>query len=119
MRQQHRVGRAELLRTPFSVFEKNIRDQLGRMLGSAGFDPAQDVLGITVNRWAHGYAYGYNPLFDPDWTEGQEPWVVGRQRFGQIAIANSDAGASAYMDAAIDQANRAVQELTGNRSNGA
>lgn len=117
MRQQHRVGRAELLRTPFSVFEKNIRDQLGRMLGSAGFDPAQDVLGITVNRWAHGYAYGYNPLFDPDWTEGQEPWVVGRQRFGQIAIANSDAGASAYMDAAIDQANRAVQELTGNRSN--
>jgi spermidine dehydrogenase len=118
MRQQHRVGRAELLRTPFSVFEKNIRDQLGRMLGSAGFDPAQDVLGITVNRWAHGYAYGYNPLFDPDWTEGQEPWVVGRQRFGQIAIANSDAGASAYMDAAIDQANRAVQELTGNRSNG-
>lgn len=118
MRQQHRVGRAELLRTPFSVFEKNIRDQLGRMLGSAGFDPAQDILGITVNRWAHGYAYGYNPLFDPDWTEGQEPWVVGRQRFGQIAIANSDAGASAYMDAAIDQANRAVQELTGNRSNG-
>jgi spermidine dehydrogenase len=115
MRQQHRVGRAELLRTPFPVFERNIRDQLGRMLGSAGFDPSQDILGITVNRWAHGYAYGYNPLFDPDWAEGQEPWVVGRKPFGQIAIANSDAGASAYMDAAIDQAYRAVRELTGNQ----
>jgi spermidine dehydrogenase len=113
MRQQHRVGRAELLRTPFPVFEKNIRDQLGRMLGSAGFDPSQDILGITVNRWAHGYAYGYNPLFDPNWAEGQEPWVVGRKPFGRIAIANSDAGASAYMDAAIDQAHRAVQELIG------
>jgi spermidine dehydrogenase len=110
-RDQHRAGRAELLRTPLSTFERNIRDQLARMLGPAGFDPANDIEGITVNRWAHGYAYGYNPLFDPDWKEGEQPWVVGRKPFGRIAIANSDAGASAYTDAAIDQAYRAVQEL--------
>jgi spermidine dehydrogenase len=110
-REQHRAGRHELMRTPLSTFERNIREQLARMLGPAGFDPAQDIQGITVNRWAHGYAYGYNPLFDPDWKEGEQPWVVGRQRFGRIAIANSDAGASAYTDAAIDQAYRAVQEL--------
>jgi spermidine dehydrogenase len=109
-REQHRAGRAELLRTPFATFERNIRDQLGRML--PGFDPARDIEGITVNRWAHGYAYGYNPLFDPDWREGEQPWVVGRQPFGRIAIANSDAGASAYTDCAIDQAYRAVSELT-------
>ena len=109
-REQHRAGRAELLRTPFATFERNIRDQLGRML--PGFDPARDIEGITVNRWAHGYAYGYNPLFDPDWAEGEQPWVVGRQPFGRIAIANSDAGASAYTDCAIDQAYRAVSELT-------
>jgi len=115
-REQHRAGRAELLRTPFSTFERNIRDQLGRMLGSAGFDPARDIAGITVNRWAHGYAYGYNPLFDPDWAEEEKPWVVGRRRFGRIAIANSDAAASAYTDAAIDQAFRAVHELTLSRS---
>ena len=66
---------------------------------------------ITVSRWAHGYAYGYNPLFDPDWAEDEKPWVVGRKPFGRIAIANSDAGASAYTDAAIDQAHRAVKEL--------
>ena len=111
-REQHRAGRAELLRTPFSTFERNIRDQLGRMLGSAGFDPARDIEGITVNRWAHGYAYGYNPLFDPDWAEEEKPWVVGRKPFGRIAIANSDAAATAYTDAAIDQAFRAVNELT-------
>jgi spermidine dehydrogenase len=111
MRDQHRAGRAELLRTPFSTFERNIRDQLGRMLGPGGFDPARDIDGITVNRWAHGYAYGYNPLFDPDWAEEEKPWVVGRKPSGQIAIANSDAGASAYTDAAIDQAYRAVTEL--------
>jgi spermidine dehydrogenase len=110
-RDQNRAGRAELMRTEFATFERNIRDQLARMLGSAGFDPARDVEGITVNRWAHGYAYSPNPLYDPDWPEGEQPWVVGRKRFGRIAIANSDAGANAYTDTAIDQAYRAVQEL--------
>jgi spermidine dehydrogenase len=110
-RDQNRVGRAELLQTPFSKFERNIRDQLARMLGGAGFDPAKDVEGITVNRWAHGYAFTPNPLFDPDWKEEEKPWVVGRKRFGKIAIANSDAGANAYTDVAIDQAYRAVNEL--------
>ena len=112
-RDQSRAGRAELMETPFSTFERNIRDQLGRMLGSAGFDPAKDIEGITVNRWAHGYAYGPNSLFDPQWPKGQEPWVVGRQPFGRITIANSDAGASAYTDVAIDQAYRAVKEAIG------
>ena len=111
-RDQFRAGRAELMRTPFSTFERNIRDQLGRMLGSAGFDPPRDIQGITVNRWAHGYAYGYNPLFDPDWSEDEMPWVVGRKQFGRIDIANSDAAGIAYTDAAIDQAFRAVSELT-------
>jgi spermidine dehydrogenase len=110
-RDQFRAGRAELMRTPFSTFERNIRDQLARMLSSAGFDPARDVEGITVNRWAHGYAFSPNPLFDPDWPEDEKPWVIGRKRFGRIAIANSDAGASAYTDVAIDQAHRAVGEL--------
>lgn len=114
-RDQFRAGRAELMRTPFSTFERNVRDQLARMLGPAGFDPARDVAGITVNRWAHGYAYSPNSLFDPDWPEGEQPWVVGRKPFGRITIANSDAGASAYTDVAIDQAYRAVGELA-NRS---
>jgi spermidine dehydrogenase len=114
-RDQFRAGRSELMRTPFSIFERNVRDQLARMLGPAGFDPARDVEGITVNRWAHGYAYSPNSLFDPDWPEGEQPWVVGRKPFGRITIANSDAGASAYTDVAIDQAYRAVAELA-NRS---
>ena len=90
-------------------------NNLARMLGSAGFDPARDISGITVNRWAHGYAYTPFGLDLPDWKEGQQPWVIGRQPFGNITIANSDAGASAYTDVAIDQAYRAVNELFANR----
>jgi spermidine dehydrogenase len=116
VRDQNRAGRAELLQTPFSKFERSIRDQLGRMLGSAGFDPAADIAGITVNRWAHGYSYTPFGLDTPHWIEGEEPWVLGRKPFGRIAIANSDAGANAYTDVAIDQAYRAVGELLAQHS---
>jgi spermidine dehydrogenase len=109
--EQHKAGRAELLATPFATFERNIRDQLARTLGAGGFDPARDIEAITVNRWPHGYAPEYNPLFDPDVPASQRPNVIGRAPFGRIAIANSDSGGGAYTDSAIDQANRAVNEL--------
>jgi spermidine dehydrogenase len=90
---------------------RNISDQLVRILGTAGFEPARDIETITVNRWPHGYAYEYNPLWDPDWPEGQRPRDIARVRFGEITIANSDAAAAAYTDQAIDQGYRAVNEL--------
>ena len=112
-RDQHRAGRASLLAASFETFERNIREQLARMLGPGGFDPARDIAAITVNRWPHGYAYEYNSLFDRFWLEGgAQPCEVARRRFGRIAIANADAAAYAYTDAAIDQAWRAVDEIT-------
>jgi spermidine dehydrogenase len=110
-RDQHRAGWRDILSTSFATFEHEIRDQLSRILRPGGFDPDTDITAITVNRWPHGYAYEYNPLFDPDWPAGGAPHEIGRARFGRIAIANSDAGAAAYTDSAIDQAYRAVQEL--------
>jgi len=111
-REQHRIGRIQLYTTTFETYERNIREQLGRMLGGGGFDPARDILEITVNRWPHGYAYEYNSLFDQFWLEGREtPCQVARRPFGRIAIANADADAYAYTDCSIDQAYRAVGEL--------
>jgi len=111
-RAQHRAGRLELFNTSFKTFERNIRDQLTRTLSPGGFDPAKDIAAITVNRWPHGYAYEYNSLWDDFWLEGgPQPCVAARQPFGRIAIANSDAGAYAYTDGAIDQGHRAVEEL--------
>jgi spermidine dehydrogenase len=110
-REQHKVGRGDLLSTTFEIFERNIRDQLLRVLGSGDFDSARDIEAITVNRWPHGYAYEYNSLYDPDWPAGEQPCEIARKPFGRITIANSDAAAAAYTDQAIDQAYRAVQEL--------
>jgi spermidine dehydrogenase len=111
-REQHKLGRIQLYSTTFETFERNIREQLLRILGPGGFDPARDIMEITVNRWPHGYAYEYNSLFDEFWLEGGvTPCEVARKPFGRLAIANADAGAYAYTDCAIDQAYRAVQDL--------
>jgi spermidine dehydrogenase len=110
-REQQVAGRVELFTTTFERFEREIRGQLSRILSAGGFDEARDIQAITVNRWPHGYSYEYNSLFDPDWPEGQQPCVVGRRPFGRISIANSDAGAFAYTNEAIDQAYRAVKEV--------
>ena len=114
-REQHMLGRIQLYSTTFETYERNIREQLARVVGLGGFDPARDILEITVNRWPHGYAYEYNSLFDQFWLEGTEaPCQVARKPFGRFAIANADADAYAYTDCAIDQAYRAVGELKRN-----
>jgi spermidine dehydrogenase len=111
MREQYRAGRARLYAMSFADFEREIRDELGRMLGSAGFDFDRDVTAITVNRWPHGYAYTPTPLYD-DPAHQTRIAKQARQRLGRIAIANSDSGWDAYTHVAIDQAHRAVMELT-------
>ncbi len=117
--QQFKLGKYDLLMTTFETFERKIRDQLGRMLADGGFDPARDIEAITVNRWPHGYAYGYDPMEDeiawlPDeWPEEKRTWVIGRQRFGRISIANSDANANAMTEGALGAAHRAAQEVLG------
>ena len=119
-KEQHRLGRAELLATTFESFERNIRDQLARTLGPGGFDPARDIIDITVNRWPHGYAYTYNSLFDPmEWVftnSEKRPCVIARQPYGLIAIANSDAGASPHTDTALWEAHRAIGDVLNRRA---
>jgi spermidine dehydrogenase len=117
---QYRAGRYELFSTQFGTFERNVRDQLGRILSAGGFDPARDIQAITVNRWPHGYAYEYNALFEPlDRPASERPCVIGRQPFGRIHIANSDADGHAYTNIAIDQGHRAVSEIVAGQKQGA
>jgi spermidine dehydrogenase len=114
-RDQLRLGRYDLLNTPFETFERNIREQLQRMLGLGGFDAARDIVAITVNRWPHGNAYAYDTITEPyHWSmyaTDDRPCVVARQQLGRLSVANSDADASPFTDAAIDQAHRAVREV--------
>jgi spermidine dehydrogenase len=111
-RDRWRGARAQLQALSLETIERNARSQLNRILGPGGFDARRDIAGITVCRWSHGYAGGTNELYDPDWSHRPDaPWVVGRQRFGRIAISNSDAAATSLTSAAFAQSHRAVMEL--------
>lgn len=103
-----RAGRTKLYETTFVEFEARAKDELTRILGTA-FDPDRDITAISVYRWAHGYAYGFNSLFDKE--EDLSLQALARHPIGRIAVANSDAAWSAYAHAAIDEAARAVSDL--------
>jgi spermidine dehydrogenase len=113
--EQRRLGSHELFSTSFETIERNVRSQLAGMLSDTDFDPARDITAITCNRWAHGYSMGYNGIFDQhfeDRNDERYPHVQARQAFGRISIANCDAAAMAWLPAAVEQAHRAVAEIS-------
>jgi len=110
---QWRAGRTQILTTTFEEFEDHVTEQLTQALGSAGFDAERDIEAITVNRWPHGYSYSNSLLWGENFAEEDKPWVIGRKQFGNIHIANSDAGAASNTKSAINESYRAITEILG------
>ena len=110
-REQHVAGRRQLYEMSFSDMERGIIRQMSGALEGGGFDAERDIAALTINRWPHGYAYEYNELYDPpEWNRYNGPHLAGAAQIGRISIANSDASAHAYVNGAIDAADRAVKE---------
>jgi spermidine dehydrogenase len=102
--EQMRRARRELEHRSFADHEREIRAELLHMFGRHGFDPREDILAITVNRWGHAYNF-----FAP--TQGApEPYERGRQAVGRISFAGADAGGIPWTMAALEQADRAARE---------
>lgn len=112
-REQALNGRRALFGMEWEELERSIREMLQGALGPSGFDAARDIEAITINRWAHGYAYEYMRPWDAFWPDGPLPIETARKPWGRISIANSDSGAYAYAHSAIDQAVRAVRDQLG------
>jgi len=111
---QFRAGRLRLLEMRFDDFEQNIFSHFDGMLGPRGFDAERDIAAITLNRWPHGYAYEFEGVGVPaQYDRYNGPHIAGRAQIGRISIANSDSEAYAYVDGAIDAADRAVNEQLG------
>jgi spermidine dehydrogenase len=110
-REQHIAGRRRLYELSYDELEWDIVRQMSGALEGGGFDAQRDIAAITVNRWPHGYAYEYNEYHDQvGWNRYNGPHIAGAAQIGRISIANSDASAYAYVNGAIDAADRAVDE---------
>ena len=111
---QYRKGRETLMQMSYDDFEQDIYSHLDGMLGSYGFDAEREIAAITLNRWSHGYAYEFEGIGVPaEYDRYNGPHIAGRAQIGRISIANSDSEARAYVDGAIDAADRAVNEQLG------
>jgi len=67
--------------------DRNLRQQLAGSLSEGGFDPARDIKGITVNRWAHAYINRANPLYDEIYEDGEDeryPFVRTANHSGEL-----------------------------------
>src|SRR5205807_3077553 len=105
VRGQFRRAREAMYAMTLEDFETGVRDELTRILGPGGFDADTDILGITVNRWGHGYSYMGDSLSESE-DGGSEPYVTARRLSGRVAIANADAAWMPYAHIAIQQAHR-------------
>jgi len=101
----------KLQTTPFDKIERSTREQLQRMLGSAGFDAARDIAAINRESLGPRLRLRIRLVLGSRLAAGTAAKYFGARAFGRITIANSDSAARAYTDAAIDEAHRAVSEL--------
>ena len=109
-KEQGAVGRAELLSTSFTDYERQIREQMTIMFSAGGFDPGKDIAGIILNRWGHAYV---NPdlgfMFGADGNNA--PPDVIREPYGRIAIGHSELRGHQYWSGAAGEGRRAVEAL--------
>jgi len=113
--EQCKRARAKLNSTSFEDFEILIRQELLDVFGNAGFDPAEDIEGIAINRWGHaeaicypGFAFGSGSSDEP--VPGVPIYDAG-QRFGRIAFAHTDLNGFADNQGTTRISRRAVDDL--------
>jgi len=109
------AGRQYLLYTTFEEIEGRCLDDLVRLLGPHGFDPAADVEGVYINRWGHAMVTTYPGFAFGQFSGSEDPPSRARRPYGLIAFAHTDLEGAPYMDAAFSQAHRAVGEIMGLR----
>ena len=110
MKEQGIVGRAEMLSTSFTDYERQIREQMTLMFGDAGFDPVTDIAGIILNRWGHAYVVP-GPGFRFGVGGNPAPPDVIREPIGRIAVGHAELRGHQYWSGAAGEGRRAVEAL--------
>ena len=104
------VGRTELLSTPFAEYERRLREQMVTLFGEAGFDPAEDIGGLVLNRWGHAYVAPGPGFFFGQGGAPAPPDVI-REPFGRISIGHSELRGHQNWTGAAAEGRRALEEV--------
>ena len=110
--QQATQGRMKLLSTPFSEYERTLREQFSAMFSRWGFEAKKDIAGIILNRWGHAHLIAQPGFFFGTENKPAPREILRREPFHRIAFANSDLSGIMDHRASIAEAQRAVVQLT-------
>lgn len=102
------LARTELFSRSYADYETQVRQQLTRLFGDAGFDHRRDIAGIILNRWGHAYiaaAPGF--LLGGD---GPPPLAVIKRGYGRIFFGHSELSGGQNFTAAINEGARAARQ---------
>jgi spermidine dehydrogenase len=96
--------------TSYREYEAQIRQQLVKLFGSAGFDAKRDIAGIVLNRWGHaivtvgpGFFYGTNGKPSPS--------DVLRRPVGNLTFGHSELSGNQNWLAAAMEGKAAVERM--------
>jgi spermidine dehydrogenase len=108
-------AREKMLNTSFEDYEIMIRQELENVFGDAGFNAAEDIAGIAVNRWGHaeiicypGFAFVSGDIDAP--RPGTPTFDAGRP-FGRIFFAHTDLHGVATNQGTTKISYQAVRDL--------
>jgi len=103
-------ARSMLFGTTYADFELQIRRQLQRMLGGAGFNAKRDVAGIVINRWGHAYI-APQPGFYFGTAGAVAPLEVIRERYWRVAFGHSELSGRQSWGRAAQESRRALEQV--------
>jgi spermidine dehydrogenase len=109
--QQATRGRMRMFSTPYSEYERMVREQFTLMFARSGFDARRDIAGIIINRWGHAYLCAQPGFFFGTGGKPAPREIIRRAPFGKISFANSDLSGIMDHRASIAESDRAVKQL--------
>jgi spermidine dehydrogenase len=110
LEQQGPAARTRMLATSYRDYERQIRAQMVKLFGSAGFDPARDIAAVILNRWGHAYVNA-GPGFYYGKDGKPAPRDILRQSVGRLTFAHSEFEGNQNWPAANREGRRAAEQI--------
>lgn len=107
---QGNIGRLQLFSTTYADYERRIVRQMNELFAASGFDAANDIAGIVLNRWGHAYVMAEPGFF---FARNGEPPAreIAARPHGRIGFGHSELQGMQHWGPAAAEGRRAFNQV--------
>ncbi len=106
------LARNQLFASSYKEIEIQVRRQMQKMFGVAGFNAKRDIAAIVLNRWGHAYITP-QPGFYFGKNGEPTPRDVIRTGYGRIAFGHSELSGQQLWSRGVEEGERAAKQALG------